>query len=118
METPNQRRRQQALAYYYANRERLCAYQRAYHEANKERIHEYSKYYYENVTRFVRDTKPPRERKPKKQKTSKTTITYNSGTVTDKRIRIRKPAEPPAPPPAPGPAVMAWEGILLDWNNL
>ena len=116
METAYERRRQQALAYYYANRERLCAYQRAYHQANKERISQYNKYYFDNVTRFVRATKPPRERKSRKQK-AKTTIKYNSGAVTEKRIRIRKPIEPPPPPP-PGPAVMAWDGILLDWNNL
>ena len=117
MDTTYERRRQQALAYYYANRERLCAYQRAYHQANKERISQYQKYYFDNVTRFVRDTKPPRESKPKKQKASKTTIKYNSGAVTEKRIRFRHPVEPVTPPP-PGPAVMVWDGILLDWNNL
>jgi hypothetical protein len=102
--------------YYARNRERLLAYQKAYHQANKERYHAYHHYYYENVTRFVRDTKPPREPTPKKEKTIKTTIKYDSGTVTEKRIRLRKPTEPPPPPP--GPAVLAWDGILLDWNKL
>jgi hypothetical protein len=97
-----ERNRQSRLAYYYANKERLCAYQRAYHQANKQRISEYNRYYYQNVTRFVRDTKPPREPKPKKQK-AKTTIKYNSGTVTEKRIRLRQLTEPPPPPPKTEP---------------
>ena len=106
METAYQRRREKALAY-----------QRAYYQANKARCSEYNRYYFDNVTRFVRDTKPPREPKPKKEKSIKTTIKYDSGTVTEKRIRFRHPVEP-VTPPSSGPAVLAWDGILLDWNKL
>jgi hypothetical protein len=102
--------------YYELNKERLRAYQRAYWEAHKQQVRDYNNYYYENVTRFVRETKPPREPKLKKQK-PKTTITYNSGTVAEKRIRFRHPVEPVEPAP-PGPTVFVSPGILLDWNNL
>jgi len=102
--------------YYARNKERLLAYQRAYWEAHKQQVRDYNKYYFENVTRFVRETKPPREPTPKKQK-AKTTITYNSGTVTEKRIRLRQPVEPVEPAP-PGSSVFVSPGILLDWNNL
>ena len=103
-------------SYYERNKERMLAYQRAYYQTHKENCSEYNKYYFQNVTRFVRETKPPREAIPRKTK-SKTVITYNSGTVTQKRIRIRQPVEPYTPP-TPGPSVFVNPGILLDWNKL
>jgi hypothetical protein len=114
METAYERRRQQALAYYYANRERLCAYQRAYHQANKERVSEYNNYYYETVTKWVREPKPP---KPKKEKVPKvkTTIKYHSGAVTEKRIRVRSRKAIPLPP---APVAVKWEGGVIDWDKL
>lgn len=104
-------------SYYQRNKERLLAYQRAYHHAHKEQCHAYAAYYYQTVTKFVREAKP-RTPRVKKEKVCKTTIRYNSGTVTEKKIRLRKPVQEPPPPPAPGPAVVAWDGIYLDWNNL
>jgi len=98
--------------YYERNKERLLAYQKAYYEAHKERAADYNAHYFQNVTKYVRQSK----RKPRAPSYKpKTTIRYNSGTVTKKRIRIRKPKikEPP-----PKPEVKILPGMLLDWNNL
>jgi hypothetical protein len=98
--------------YYERNKERMLAHRRAYYAAHKEQYKDYNAHYFQNVTRFVRETK---RQPPKKDSKPKTTLRYNSGAVTKKRIRIRnrKPKEPP-----PKPEVKVMPGILLEWNNL
>lgn len=104
--------------YYERNKERLKEYQREYHQKNKEANHAYAAYYFQNVTKYMREVN--RKPRKKKEKPYKTTITYNSGMVTEKRIRYRKPVEetPPPPSPPPGPVVFMGPPMLLDWNNL
>jgi len=104
-------------SYYERNKECRRAYQKAYRAAHREQTRDYDAYYFQNVTKWVRTTKPRAPPKEKAQK-PKTTIRYNSGTVTEKKIRTKKHFDPPPPPPAPGPAVVAWDGVFLDWNKL
>ena len=100
--------------YYERNKESMLAYQRAYYAAHKDQSKDYNAHYFQNVTKFVREAERP-PRPPKKDSKPKTTVRYNSGTVTKKRIRIRKPK---SKVPPPKPEVKVLPGILLEWDNL
>ena len=100
--------------YYERNKERMLAYQRAYYAAHKEQCKDYNAHYFQNVSKYVRESKR-KPRPPKKDNKPKTTIRYNSGTVTTKRIRIYKRM---IKEPVSKPEVTLLPGILLEWDKL